>query len=154
MGTQSLSSSAYCTTSIDNGMFNLSILYVTMLLLFITDQPPIENVTTASIIIPHMSVDSLGITNTVERSTYIISSKVLPTTLHNQSPTNSTSPDAFNVNVTRTLHTSSMQKSLSTVSVLNATDATHSTANSAITASTPLVYSSHIEKGMYKHIHI
>ena len=113
----------------------------------ITDQSITStiNITSTSYVLPTMSMGTsdVSVGRKVEISISVISSEVLITTLHEQLQTNSvqsTSPDIPIPDITRSLFTNSMEKILLTSSTMNITSFTHSTANTAMTASPRLPY--------------
>ena len=83
------------------------------------------------------------------------SNEVLVTTLYKQSQTKTVLSASSSIpypDVTKSLLTNSMQRTISTSSTLNATSVTHYTANFAITASPCHPYNSDNDKGMHIHV--
>ena len=104
-----------------------------------------------------MSSSDIG--SGVAPSPSIVSTEVSATVLYDSSQINSaystylfTSLDIPKLNVTKTLHASSVQISSSTLPTFNANSTTiHSTTYSAITSSSPLLHSDESNTGSYMH---
>ena len=109
-------------------------------LIFITDQSITSTVnitTSTSYTLSQLSKDTLDINSKMRMPTSTFSNEVLVTTLYKQSQTNTVLSASSSIpypDVTKSLLTNSMQKTLSTSSTLNATSVTHSTANFVVTA--------------------
>ena len=109
-------------------------------LIFITDQSITSTVnitTSTSYTLSQLSKGTLDINSKMRMPTSTFSNEVLVTTLYKQSQTNTVLSASSSIpypDVTKSLLTNSMRKTLSTSSTLNATSVTHSTANFVVTA--------------------
>ena len=126
-------------------------------LIFIIDQSITSTVnitTSTSYILPQLSKGTLDINSKMRMPMSTFSNEVLVTTLYKQSQTNTVLSASSSIpypDVTKSLLTNSIQKTLSTSSTLNATSVTYSTANFVITTSPCHPNNIDNDKGMYIH---